>query len=364
MKLATRLILIVVLIALFSVSVTAYFSYRAASSRLPHALAEAGLVRAMQLRAGPGHQRMLIELRSANVQAALIALGVAVLAGSLLAYRFTRPILELTEVTGRYGRGERHLRAVRHGHDEVANLAEVFNRTADQLHREQELKHRFMADIAHELRTPLSILKSELEAIQDGLMKADTETVAQLSQQVDLLSRLVQDLRLLTLAEGGELSLSRVSTDLGALAETVADAFSARASAKGVDLERDVDSIQASVDPDRVKQVLFNLLDNALRHTPKGGWVRLHATSAGTDAVITVADNGPGIPDQELPHVFERFYRLDSARNRDSGGSGLGLAIARAIIELHGGAILAASRAEGGAVFEVRLPLAGGERDT
>jgi two-component system, OmpR family, sensor histidine kinase BaeS len=302
----------------------------------------------------------LLELRDANLQAALIALGVALLSGGFLAYRFTRPIIELTDVARRYAQGERGLRAPSRGRDEVAELAEVFNRTVDQLQEEQDFKQRFMTDIAHELRTPLTVLKSELEAIQDGLMEADADTVAQLVNQVDLLTRLVQDLRLLTLAEAGELTLRRVPTDLAELANAAVSAFASQADAKGVELRCDAERILLEADRERLKQVLFNLVDNALRHAPAGGWVKLELKREAGAAILAVSDNGPGIPAEQLPRLFERFFRGDAARSRETGGSGLGLAIAKAIVVLHGGSIRALNLLDGGARFEVRLPLGDG----
>ena len=306
-------------------------------------------------------RQLLAELQRATLQAAAIALMIAVLAGGFVALRTTRPIARMADVTRRYGAGERDLRAPVIGRDEVAGLARVFNDTADRLRAEEDQRQRFTTDVAHELRTPLTVLKSELEAIQDGLMAADPATVAELLQQVDLLARLVQDLRLLTLAEAGELTLQRGPTDLAVVVGGAARAFGSRAQAAGVGLEvalpaSDGGRVRADADPDRLRQVINALLDNALRHAPPGSTVRVALEHGGGEAVIDVVDEGPGVAPEHLPHVFRRLYRTDDARHREAGGSGLGLAIVAAIVGLHGGRAEALARG-GGACFRVTLPL-------
>ena len=374
MSLAARLVLTVALTALFSVSLTSYLSHRAATDRVPRAF---GVTMAPR---GPGagqpptsedrpamvgaanaSRQLLAELQRATLQAAGIALVIAVLAGGFVALRTTRPIARMADVTRRYGAGERDLRAPVIGRDEVAGLARVFNDTADRLQAEEDQRQRFTTDVAHELRTPLTVLKSELEAIQDGLMAADPATVAELLQQVDLLARLVQDLRLLTLAEAGELTLKRGPTDLAVVVGGAARAFGSRAQAAGVGLEvalpaSDGGHVRADVDPDRLRQVINALLDNALRHAPPGSTVRVALAHGGGQAVIDVVDEGPGVPPEHLPHVFRRLYRTDDARHREAGGSGLGLAIVAAIVGLHGGRAEALARGAG-ACFRVTLPL-------
>jgi two-component system, OmpR family, sensor histidine kinase BaeS len=360
MRFGTRITLVVIATALFSVSVTGYLSFQAAGARLPRVLAADAPQRGVGTAMGPrSHLLMLQELRGANLQAAAIALAVAAVVGSLLAYRLTRPVAEMAQVTQRYGHGERGLRAQVSGNDELSELARVFNRTADQLQAEQDAKQRFLTDVAHELRTPLTVLKSELEAVQDGLMQVSSDTAPQLLQQVDLLTRLVQDLRLLTLAEGGELALQRAPVSLDELVRATAAGFASRAAAQEVRLEVDAQPVRAVVDRERLQQVLMNLLDNALRHAPRGTRVRVSLAATEDAARFDVRDQGPGIPADRLSEVFERFYRLDGARGRDAGGSGLGLAIAKAIVELHGGSVAAFAEPGGGARFEVRVPLGG-----
>jgi len=371
MKLVVRLIVAFAAVATLSVAVTSLLSYRAAAERIPRALAQPGVMRG----AGPpdnaglgarGQQVLADQLREANLRAAVLALGVAIVVGGGVAVGVTRPLERLTTVARRYGQGERDLRARLRGADELAALGRVFDETADRLQAEQDLKQRFTTDVAHELRTPLTVLRSELEAIQDGLMEPDPERIDALLEQVDLLARLVHDLRTLTLAEAGELALRRTRLDLAELARGTADAFRAAAAVRDVRIEVEARPVELNADADRLRQVTGNLLANALRHARPGGRVRLRvgpSDDPGTPgATLVVEDDGPGIDPEQLPNVFERFYRADPARSRSDGGSGLGLAIVRALVALHGGTVRAENvvhaqdGALGGARFVVELP--------
>jgi two-component system, OmpR family, sensor histidine kinase BaeS len=357
---AGRVVLAVALTAIFSVSLTGYLSYRAASERVPRAFGMAMMhgAGAATRPEGRAHEAMmasrglLAELQGVTVRAAALALAVALALGALVALRTTRPLLELADVTRRYGAGERSARAPARGRDEVAALARVFNDTADRLQREEEARRRLTADVAHELRTPLTVLRSELEAMEDGLMEADP---AALLGQVELLTRLVGDLRLLSQAEGGELRLEHVEVDLDDEARAAVRSFAARAAEAGVRLEVHADPVRVRGDPDRLRQVVNALLDNALRHGARSR-IEIALRRQGSDAVLEVADDGPGIPEEQLPLVFDRFYRGDAARGRETGGSGLGLAIVAAIVGLHGGRAAAERVAAGGARLRVTLP--------
>ncbi|MFU8887644.1 MAG: sensor histidine kinase [Trueperaceae bacterium] len=367
MSLTTRLVLTVALTALFSVSLTGYLSYRAAGERVPRAFGMMAGPRGQGAGAPSAEERssmvaasraLLGELQRATVQAAGIALLLAVVVGGGVAFGTTRPMARLADVTRRYGTGERDVRAATSGPSEIATLGRVFNDTADRLQAEEDQRQRFTTDVAHELRTPLTVLKSELEAIQDGLMEADPDTVAQLLQQVDLLARLVRDLRLLTLAEAGELTLRRERVDLAAVVGGAARGFGSRAGEAGVRIAVEAQPLRAVVDGDRLHQVVNALLDNALHHAPPSSELRVTLAQRGSHAVIEVLDEGPGIAPEHLPHVFRRLYRTDDARGREAGGSGLGLAIVAAIVALHGGTVEAGNRPTGGARFTVSLPLA------
>ncbi len=368
MSLAVRVLLTVALTALFSASLTGYLSYRAASERVPRAFGVAQAPRG----GGPGgagpfaepggamgaSRALLAELQGATFSAAAIALVVAMAVGGWIALRASRPISRVAEVTRRYGAGERWVRAEPSGPTEVVALARVFNDTADRLQAEEDQRQRFTTDVAHELRTPLTVLKSELEALQDGLMQPDDETLQQLLQQVDLLGRLVADLRLVTLAEAGELTLHRQRLDLGALAREAGAAFQARAASAGVVLRIDAERVVVDADAERLRQVLNALVDNALLHAAQSTTVDVVVRRDGERAVLEVLDDGPGIAAQEVPNVFRRFYRVDASRRPGTGGSGLGLSIVAAIVALHGGTVDVLQRAEGGARLRVELPCA------
>jgi signal transduction histidine kinase len=244
--------------------------------------------------------------------------------------------------------------------DEFGQMSAAFNEMAAEITRQTALRRRQVADVAHELRTPLSVLRLELEAVEDGL-QPPRDAVAHVSEELGLLERLVEDLRLLAQADAGELSLELRPTDLGALIEGTVERWQGRAGARGLALTAQVESHLPPVmlDQLRVNQVLTNLLSNALRHTPTGGRIEIQVASAdqGQALRVSVVDSGEGIPPDVLPHVFERFYRTDPARSREQGGAGLGLAIARQAVELHGGRMWAESELGAGSAFHFTLPI-------
>jgi signal transduction histidine kinase len=220
----------------------------------------------------------------------------------------------------------------------------------------QNQRRQMTADIAHELRTPLSLILGYAEALRDGVLPATLESHNIIHDEALRLSRLVDDLRALSLAEAGELPLTRRETAVAPLIEQVAAAHQPRAQQQGIALQTDLpaDLPPITADPDRLKQVIVNLLDNALRHTPEGGQVTLSARQDGPELSIAVRDSGPGIASEDLPRVFDRFYRADKSRTR--GGSGLGLAIARSIAQAHGGRLTVDSQTGQGATFTLWLP--------
>lgn len=293
------------------------------------------------------------------------AAGVAVLAiagTALLSRRVLRPIGRLTEAAGRLGRGDLRSRVAVVGSDELAELGRSFNRMADSLQRGEERQRRLVADVAHELRTPLANLRGYLEALKDGVIEPDAELFASLHEEAVLQQRIVDDLQDLALAEAGALAYHRTVIDLAELLETTRAAHHAVAEAAGVRLLVAAPSpVLVHADPDRLRQVLGNLVSNALRATPSGGSVTLAAGSAGGRVVVRVADTGTGIAPGSLPHVFDRFWRADSARGRRTGGSGLGLAIVRQIVTDHGGTIAVTSQLGDGTTFTITLP---GQRGT
>ncbi|MCD4671774.1 MAG: hypothetical protein K8R77_03835 [Anaerolineaceae bacterium] len=214
------------------------------------------------------------------------------------------------------------------------------------------------ADIAHELRTPLAVQRASLEALQDGIYELKPENLTPLLEQNRLLTRLVEDLRTLALAEAGQLDLQRTPSDLAKLCTGLAQRFQAPAAQQNTAIRINLAEVcsPVMVDQQRIEQILTNLLQNALRYTPSGGTIQLTMTCENEYQTIQVHDSGPGIPEDALPNLFKRFYRVDSARSREKGGTGLGLAIARQLAEAHNGTLTAANHPDGSAIFTLRLP--------
>jgi signal transduction histidine kinase len=266
----------------------------------------------------------------------------------------------MTRAAHRLAQGDLSQRVLVRGKDELAELGRTFNYMADSLQRAEETRRAMTADIAHELRTPLAVQRASLEALQDGVFPLTAENLETLLEQNRLLTRLVDDLRTLALADAGQLTLERAPVDLSALVQRVVDHFQAQAAGQQVTLEfthAPAGLQPLSLDPIRIEQILTNLLSNALRYTPQGGAIRLAIRQEGSRVLLHVQDSGPGIPEEALPYIFERFYRADKSRARAEGGSGLGLAIARQLARAHGGELTAENAAEGGAVFTLRLPI-------
>jgi signal transduction histidine kinase len=291
---------------------------------------------------------------------------VGVLMVSLVSRRILSPIQSLGSAARRLGGGDLTQRVATTGPTELVDLAGSFNAMAGSLQNAEEQRRNLVADVAHELRTPLSNIQGYLEAVKDGLLEANEATIDTIYQQALHLSQLVEDLRLLAQVEGGRLRLDLVADSLPDVLHRSVEAFQPRAETEGIDL-----SIQTpdgfplvTMDRTRIAQVAANLLENAIQHTPRGGRieVRLTVAEAGK-ATITVADSGEGIPAQELPDLFERFHRVDPSRARTTGGAGLGLTIAKQLVEAHGGTIHAESTMGQGSRFVFDLPLGDGLRE-
>jgi len=286
--------------------------------------------------------------------------ALAVVVSVLLSRRVLRPIRALTTASQRLGEGDLGERVPVVGRDELATLARSFNRMADSLQRGEERQRRLIADVAHELRTPLANVRGYLEALRDGVVAPDRELFASLYEEAVLQQRVVDDLQELALAEAGALVYHRSRVDVGELLEVSRTAHQAVADAAGVRLSVAAEAATyAHGDPDRLRQVLGNVVANAVRATPPGGRVELRTVRSGSEAVVTISDTGAGIAPEHLPHVFDRFWRADPARERRTGGSGLGLAIARQIVSDHGGTIEVASEVGKGTSFTIRLPAHG-----
>jgi signal transduction histidine kinase len=244
------------------------------------------------------------------------------------------------------------------GSQEIRELAETFNKMAADLQHAETLRTNLMADVSHELRTPLTVLEGNLRAALDKVVPLDEAEIANLYGQTRHLIRLVNDLRELSLAESGQLPLEKLPTDLKALAAETVQALEPLAVEKGVTLADEVPPLpEVSVDPFRIRQVLFNLLSNALRHTPQGGKITVKGETGSGVVVLSVQDSGEGLEPGQLPAVFDRFYRADKSRSRETGGTGLGLAIVKAIAEAHGGRAEATSAGKGqGSRFSITIP--------
>jgi two-component system sensor histidine kinase BaeS len=305
--------------------------------------------------------------RTASALSLALALAAAsltsVVVSIFLTRRITRSLSPVIEAARRVAGRDYAARVPAVGMGaEFDELSDAFNAMATDLGRIEETRTRMLGDLAHEMRTPIATLGAYLEAIADGVEHADAATLAMLRDQVGRLSRLSEDIALVTTAEEGRLTMRRTAIAIAQVTTDATAQAAARYSARGVALDvrvtPDAASATVDADADRIAQVLTNLLDNALRHTPDGGAVSVTADRAGSAVRIVVADDGEGIPAEHLPHVFDRFYRVDTARDRAHGGSGVGLSIARVITEAHGGTITAQSDGPGhGAVFTVTLPV-------
>ncbi len=332
--------------------------------RLPPATAD--LVEA-QLRGGDFDGAAELGLLTA------LTAGLGALLGLLVARRLARPLQAVSAAARRVAGGDLSARAAallpahdrgtrcRRTRDEAQQLVDDFDGMAAALQRLDGERRTTAAAVAHELRTPLAVLQGRLEAVRDGVLPLDADGVAALVQQTRTLARLVDDLKTLSLADAGQLSLRRRTVDLAALATAVLDGFRAQAAGAGVGLHLAVPaagppgSLVVSGDPERLTQVLGNLLDNALRHTPRGGEVRVGLERRDDGVHLTVRDTGTGLPGADAQRVFDRFWTADPA----SRGTGQGLAVVRTLVEAHGGRVHARDLPAGGAEFAVRLPAGG-----
>ena len=292
----------------------------------------------------------------ASLTSALVAALLALALGTLLALTLTRSLRELTEATIEIARGRFGKQVKVRSKDELGELAVSFNQMSLDLERATQARRQMTADIAHDLRSPLSVLSGYAEALSDGKLTGTSEIYDILHQETNHLSRLVEDLRLLSLADAGELQLLLQTISPQALLERTATRHAVAAQQHAINLRVAVASNlpEVNVDVERMSQVLDNLILNAFRYTPAGGEVVLAGEMADGQVRLQIRDSGSGISPEDLPHIFDRFYRGDKAR-RDSSESGLGLAIAKSIVEAHGGQIGVESQPGQGAVFTITL---------
>ena len=315
---------------------------------------------AEEQRPEPAETELADRVNATLMWAGIAAGGAGILAVGLMSRRALAPVRALSAAAERLGRGDLSQRVRPSTQDEIGRLGATFNRMATELDHAEQQRRELLAGIAHELRTPLSNIGGYVLALRDGLLEPRDETFDIVQQQVTQLTRLVEDLRLLTLTESGALHLHVQPESIGDLLRSVVDAFSPRAAARSISLTHDGTAHAPPVlmDRGRTEQILHNLVENAVTHTPDGGAITLAAGTRERGRVrVSVANTGPGIPGDALNAVFQRFYRLDSSRSRTTGGAGLGLTIAKQLVEAQGGRIWAESEPERGSTFIFELPL-------
>lgn len=273
--------------------------------------------------------------------------------GIFFARRATKPVRDLTRAARAVAAGDRHARLDADRADEFGQMSQAFNDLADTAEGEEQLRQGFAAEVAHELRTPLTILRSQVEGLRVGVLQPDTAALASLDEEVQRMTRLVADLQILGAADAAAFSLERTHADLDKLADETAREFAGLFEGAGIRLQTRLEAATAWADPIRVSQILANLLSNALKYTPQGGLVRLQVTTDGPWAIIAVSDSGPGIPPDELPHIFDRFFR---GRTAHPSGTGIGLTVVSELARAHGGTAQVSSEPGQGSTFTIRLP--------
>ncbi|MBI3967257.1 MAG: HAMP domain-containing protein [Chloroflexi bacterium] len=306
----------------------------------------------------PGEERYLARTDWALVGAGAVSVVIALSLGLLLARVITRPLRELTAASRRIAAGDLSQQVPVRSQDELGLLADQFNQMSADLAKANALRRQMTADIAHDLRTPLTVIAGYLEALRDGVLKATPERFTTLHGETQLLLRLVEDLHTLSRADAGELALNLQIVAPHQLLERVADTYRHVAEREGIELrvETGAHVPAVEVDPESLVRVLGNLVSNAIRHTPSGGGIVLRTSAAVAGVQIAVADTGDGIPPEHLPSIFERFYRVDPSRTQATGGSGLGLAIVKSLVEAHHGRVSVASAPGEGTTFTLTLP--------
>ncbi|MBI2853889.1 MAG: HAMP domain-containing histidine kinase [Chloroflexi bacterium] len=325
---------------------------------------------------GVPEQAFLHAVRNALWVAGISAVAASAIMAIILSRQITAPLRRLSTAARHVAHGDLSVRVAhpgtndkyKHGADEVGVLTNTFNSMVETLDRGQEMRRNLMADLAHEMSTPLAIMQSNLEGMLDGVVETSSANIASLQEEALLLSRLVKDLRTLSQVESGRLELHPEETDVGTVVSAVVKAAEPEARRKHINLsiEAAPNTPPALIDTDRITQVVGNLLSNALRYTSEDGWVKVgvgpygQEGTAGKAVTISVADNGQGIGGKDLPHIFDRYYRGSQPRDRRGGGSGIGLAVVKELVEAHKGTVWAESTPGNGSTFFVTLPAVGG----
>lgn len=285
-----------------------------------------------------------------GVVAGVLSVGM----GLVLTRRTLRPITALTDAARDLRAGDRSRRTTVVGNDEIAQMAQAFNDLVDSLEREDQVRRTFAADVAHELRTPLAVLRSHLEAVQDGVARPDPALVVSLHDETLRLGRLIADLETMTSADSAEFDLHPSPVDLADVVSGTVAGLGHRFDEEGLHVAIRTHRVVVSADRTRLQQIVTNLLTNALKFVPAGGTVVISTLRVGDWAELTICDDGPGISSEDLDRIFDRFYRGREVR---TGGSGIGLAVVAALVRAHGGGVTASNQPTGGACFRVRLPV-------
>ncbi|MDK1079966.1 MAG: ATP-binding protein [Anaerolineae bacterium] len=307
----------------------------------------------------PREQEFIERTTSMLVYSALGAFVVALLLGLFLSRTLTRPIRELTEATRSVADGNLGMQVSVRSQDEMGELAKSFNKMSTDLANSTAARKQMAADIAHELRTPLSLILGHADGVHDGVLAPTKENFEIIREEAIRLEHLVDDLRILSLADAGELSINLQPVSPDNLMNDVQASYQHLATQKNIRLVTNAPQglPVVDIDPIRMTQVLTNVLDNAFQHTPEGGQISLSANSAQGTLELSIKDSGPGLQEGQVKRIFNRFYRTDNSRNRDAGGSGLGLAIAKSIVQAHNGQILAESAPGQGLKITIRIPI-------
>ncbi|NLX82500.1 MAG: cell wall metabolism sensor histidine kinase WalK [Clostridiales bacterium] len=294
----------------------------------------------------------------------LLFVGVAlaaVIAGMVFSRVLTQPISDMTRVIKSMSKGDLGVRAQVKGSGEIRQLALAFNSMSDQLESLNQTRNQFVSNASHELKTPLATMKIMIESLiyqPDLDPELRTEFLSDVNQEINRLSSIVSDLLTLVHADSRTTRLNRERMSLAEVVKDTQHRLAPIAEQNGQEITLNLtDSCDMYADKAKLQQVVYNLMENAVKYTPQNGWVKVSLTRIGRDAILTVSDSGAGIPKENLPHVFDRFYRVDKARGRESGGTGLGLSIVQQYVNLHGGNVSVASEEGQGAVFTVELPL-------
>ena len=308
----------------------------------------------------PLDYEFLRRLNGSIFLSAIATLVLALFIGILLSRSISRPIQELTKATHHMADGNLGQQVPVRSRDELGELAQSFNKMSADLARSFNLRKQMTADIAHELRTPISLILGHAEGVNDGVLKPTRENFEIIREEAERLEHLVSDLRTLSLADAGELSVDFQPVDINTLMSDVHTHYLTLFNQKRITLNLETAPVilKANLDPNRFAQVLNNILDNALRYTPENGQVQLAVRSVNNNIQISIQDSGDGVTPEEASHLFDRFYRVDESRTRDDGGSGLGLAIAKSIVEMHKGRIWAESEKGKGLRVVIELPRA------